>query len=360
MERPGGSPLKKGDWLRTDSANIGENGCREAPVPLFQQAASEDPVMHEQGRIDILLPTYNGERFVERQIESILDQMDARCRMLIRDDASSDETLSLVRRFAVGQPDRVALLEDDGARLGACGNFGRLLEYSDADYVALCDQDDVWLPGHISSLLERIQTVERECGTETPVLAHTDLVVVDENLRTMAPSFWSYSNINPVRGNRLNGLLVQNVVTGCATMVNRALARLACPIPKTAPMHDWWLALVASAFGRIEAVPEKTVLYRQHSSNRLGATCYDWQYVVRRTVDVFCRGAVAKWRCTTQRQAAEFLRRFAMSLNPSQRAAVAAYVELENAGFLDRRLQLLKYGFLKTGPLRNLGWLMMI
>jgi glycosyltransferase involved in cell wall biosynthesis len=320
----------------------------------------KDPAMRPERRIDVLLATYNGEHFVERQIESIVDQMDANCRLLIRDDLSSDGTLPIVRRWALRHPNRIVLLEDESPRLGACSSFGRLLEYSDADYMVLCDQDDVWLPGRISRPLERIQAVEQKWGTETPTLAHTDLMVVDESLNTIAPSFWSYSNINPLCGSKLNRLLVQNVVTGCATVVNRALARLACPIPKTTPVHDWWLALVASAFGRVEAVSERTVLYRQHSSNHLGATCYDWRYVIQRARDVLCRQAVAQWRRTTQQQAAEFLRRFATELKPRQRAMVAAYVELENAGFLDRRFQLLKYGFLKTGPLRNLGWLMMI
>ena len=229
-------------------------------------------------------------------------------------------------------------MDDGGPRLGACGSFARLLEHSDADYVVLCDQDDVWLPGHISQPLARIAAIERELGTDTPVLAHTDLVVVDENLHTIAPSFWAYSNLDPSRGSSLNRLLVQNVVTGCATIINRALARRACPIPKTAPMHDWWLALVASAFGRIEAVAEPTVLYRQHANNRLGATCYDWRYLARHAWEVFLRGDAAEYFCRTERQAAAFLQRFGEDLAPRHRATVNAYVGLKNAGFLDRRL----------------------
>ena len=260
--------------------------------------------------------------------------MNAGCRLLLRDDCSSDGTLAVVRQLASRHPDRIVLFEDDGPRLGACGSFGRLLKYSDADYVVFCDQDDVWLPGRIEKPLQRIQAVERQWGRQTPVLAHTDLVVVDENLRTIAPSFWSYSNLDPARGSQLNRLLVQNMVTGCATTINRALARRACPIPPTTLMHDWWLALVASALGRIEAVPERTVLYRQHPNNRLGATRYDWRYVIDRAVDIFCRGAVLRWRRTTQQQAAEFLRRYAADLPPHHRVALAAYVDLENAGFL--------------------------
>jgi glycosyltransferase involved in cell wall biosynthesis len=316
--------------------------------------------MDKRNRIDILLGTYNGESFVERQIESILDQMDDGCRLLIRDDGSSDGTLSLVRRFVRQQPHRVVLLDDAGPRLGPCGNFGRLLEHSDADYMVLCDQDDVWQPGRISMPLERIQAVERQTGADTPVLAHTDLVVVDESLRTIAPSFWSYSHIDPYRGSQLNRLLVQNVVTGCATMMNRALARLASPIPADVQMHDWWLALVASAFGRIEAIPEPTVLYRQHGNNRLGAICYNWRYILHRAKEMLCRGDTTRCFCETQRQAAAFLRRFILRLQYRDRATVLAYMELNHTGFLDRRLKLLKYGFLRTGWLRNLGWLIMI
>lgn len=316
--------------------------------------------MPHDATIDILLATYNGERFVQRQIESVLDQMGDDHRLLVRDDGSSDGTVPLVREFARRHPGRVVLLDNEGKRLGACGSFGRLLERSNADYVTFCDQDDVWLPGRLALPLERIQAVERKFGPQMPVLAHTDLVVVDENLLSMAPSFWSYSRLDTVRGSRLNRLLVQNVVTGCATMMNRALVDRACPVPSTAAMHDWWFALTASVFGRIEAVAEPTILYRQHGKNSLGASRYDWRYVMQRAADVIGGRAIVRWRSTTRQQAVEFLRRFGETLEPRHRETVAAYVELENTGFFKRRVQLVRHGFLKSGPLRNLGWFVMI
>lgn len=316
--------------------------------------------MTTQSRIDILLGTYNGERFVERQIESILDQMDDRCRLLVRDDGSTDRTVLMVRQFARQHPRQIRLLNDAGPRLGPCGNFGRLLEHSDADYVVLCDQDDVWRPGRIALPLERLQAIERRLGVDTPALVHTDLVVVDENLRTIAPSFWAYSRISPRHGGHLNRLLVQNVVTGCATMINRSLARLASPIPANVQMHDWWLALVAAAFGRVEAIPQATVLYRQHDNNQLGAVRYDWRYVLGRAKEMFRCGDMMRRFHETQRQAAAFGDRFAASLPQRDEATVAAYLKLDRAGFLNRRMQLLRHGFLKTGWLRNLGWLIVI
>jgi glycosyltransferase involved in cell wall biosynthesis len=310
-------------------------------------------------RIDILLPTYNGERYLTRQVDSVLAQMDERCRLLVRDDGSSDGTRGLLRQIVDRHPDRVVLLDEDG-RLGACGNVNRLLERSEADYVLLCDQDDAWLPGHLAKPIERMEAIERQRGAATPILVHTDLTVADEELESICPSFWSYSKLDPVRGSRLNRLLLQNVVTGCVTTLNRAMVRLACPIPATAAMHDWWLALVASAFGHIEAISEPTTLYRQHGKNCVGASGYTWAYVRRKLGEVVRGDALAKWRRTTQRQAEGFQQRFADRLSPEQRAMVAAYVQLETAGPLRRRTQIFKYGFFKAGLVRNLGWLAMI
>jgi glycosyltransferase involved in cell wall biosynthesis len=317
--------------------------------------------MKQRCRVDVLLATYNGERFLERQIESILEQMDSDCRLLIRDDGSSDGTLSLVQKFVSQEPHRVVLLNDQSPRLGVCANFGRLIEHSDADYVAFCDQDDIWLPGHLSTPLERIKAVEQDLGANTPVLAHTDLVVVDENLQTIAPSFWSYLNIDPYHGSKLNRLLIQNVVTGSAMMINRALARWACPIPQSGvPMHDWWLALIASAFGRIETIPAKTVLYRQHSGNHVGAKHYDWRYISHLALKVVCHSWVATCLRRSQLQADVMLQRYAASLSPTNWRMLSDLVNLSKTGFLERRLLLMKHGLFGMGRLRNLSWLMMI
>ncbi len=123
-----------------------------------------------QDRVDILLASFNGVRFIERQIESVLGQTHSGCRLLIRDDGSTDGTTLLVRKLVVREPQRIVLLEDGCTGLGSCRSFGRLLEQAHADYVVLCDQDDVWLSGRIAKTIERIKAIERERGTDTPVL----------------------------------------------------------------------------------------------------------------------------------------------------------------------------------------------
>jgi hypothetical protein len=254
----------------------------------------------------------------------------------------------------------VIFQEDGTSRLGARGSFSRLLENSDADYVALCDQDDLWLPGHITKPLARIQATEQTLGKNTPVLAHTDLTVADGSLQTIAPSFWRYSRLDPYRGRFLNRLLIQNVVTGCVMMMNRALIRKACPIPSVAPMHDWWIALVAAAFGRIEVLPESTILYRQHGGNHIGATHYNWRYVIRRAKFMLCHDFIAEHLGQTQQQAAAFVERYDADLQPEQRESLQVFLNLRKFGFFQRRFQMLRHGFLRSGILSNLGWLLLI
>src|SRR5690606_13737176 len=159
--------------------------------------------------------------------------------------------------------------------------FARLLGASTADYIMFCDQDDVWLPGKVTLTLAKMQELEAACGAETFLLVHTDLRIVDENLNLVADSGHRYQQIDPDRGNTLGRLLVQNIATGCTIMVNRALRDLALPIPGAALMHDHWLSLVSACFGKIAYLPEPTLLYRQHSGNKVGAQVWSPAYAVR-------------------------------------------------------------------------------
>ena len=236
-------------------------------------------MLHE-AKVDILLATYNGARFVQRQIESVLENVQPGWRILIRDDGSADDTVSIIERIAAGRPDCIRLIADGGQRLGASGNFARLLQHAEADYVMFCDQDDVRLPSRIQKPLERMKTLEDELGPETPLLFHTDLAVVDEELRPLSPSFWKYGRIDPRTGNSLSRLLVRNVVTGSATTINRA-ARFGLAHSPNGRDARLVAALVAAGCGRLEYLPEATVLYRQHSGNAIGARPWGWSDVAR-------------------------------------------------------------------------------
>lgn len=133
-----------------------------------------------------------------------------------------------------------------------------------------CDHDDVWKPRKVEMTVRRMMELEQANGQDIPLLVHTDLVVADENLKVLSDSMFRSQNLNR-KGNRLNNLLVQNNVTGCTMMVNKALVDMVGPAPKHAVMHDWWMALIAACFGKIGFVRQATILYRQHHANEVGA-----------------------------------------------------------------------------------------
>ncbi len=219
----------------------------------------------------VLLATYNGAAFLPAQLESILSQTHG-WKLLVRDDGSSDGTKKIVsNRAADGTP--VILMDDGQPRLGARSNFARLLEKAremGADYCTLSDQDDVWLPSKLDEQFKQMKSLERKFP-HCPILIHSDLEVVNQNLKIIHPSFMQYQKIHHESSNPLRVLLCQNFVTGSTVMMNRSLLQLALPVPKEALMHDWWLALCAAAFGRLEYYGMPLVKYRQHGNNEIGA-----------------------------------------------------------------------------------------
>ncbi|MDX8377108.1 MAG: glycosyltransferase family 2 protein, partial [Mariprofundales bacterium] len=190
----------------------------------------------------------------------------------IRDDGSSDETVLLIQKLE-SQYSNIHYIDDGLGNLGASGNFAHLLNIAsnkDGDYVLFADQDDVWFSDKISQQMQRMLILEQQYPN-IPMLIHSDMEVVDANLQQIHPSFMVYQGINHESNNPLQVLLAQNFVTGCTMMINRSLLELALPIPKEALMHDWWLALCAAVFGRIEYIDKPLVKYRQHGNNEVGA-----------------------------------------------------------------------------------------
>lgn len=226
-----------------------------------------------QGRtIRILLSAYNGARYIVEQIESIRAQTLTDWLLIVRDDGSSDSTVRIVEEFA-RMDGRIGLLRDERGNLGPAASFGALLDHASARgaaYVALADQDDVWRPDKLQRQIELLQAQEATAGPDHPTLVHSDLIVVGNDLRQIHPSFLRHHRLEHLSVDPLSRLLVQNFVTGCTTVFNRALLRAVIPMPRVV-MHDWWLAQCAAALGSLLFVQEPTVLYRQHESNVVGS-----------------------------------------------------------------------------------------
>ncbi len=235
--------------------------------------------------IAILLSTYNGERYLAEQLDSILAQDYSDWHLWIRDDGSQDGTCVLLAAYA--QRDARISVITDGENLGAKGSFFRLLEQcSNADYWMFADQDDVWFPNKVRREWEMMQMIEQV--RSRAVVVHSDAQVVGSDLQMIAPSFWQYASIRPdlVDVNPYY-LAFANSVTGCTMLINRQARDLALSMPSQAIMHDAWIALYVLASGGI-VVPiyESLLLYRQHENNVCGAgvqvfSCHSWRQNIR-------------------------------------------------------------------------------
>lgn len=231
--------------------------------------------------IDILMSTYNGARFLKPQLDSILSQSYKDFRLIIRDDGSADDTMRILEEYAIREP-RIRLSLDSIGKLGARQSFMKLIENAGADYFMLSDQDDVWLPEKIDKTRELMLKMEAKNGSEVPLLVFTDLTVTDENLETIDTSLWNYQKLDPLIYKNWRNLLAQNVVTGCAILGNRAAASASLPFALPEMMHDHWIAVNVAKYGRIEYLPEPTVLYRQHNRNVEGGKQFGIGYAAKR------------------------------------------------------------------------------
>ncbi len=217
-------------------------------------------------RVQILVSTYNGVAHLRPLVESLLAQDHPQIDVLVRDDGSSDGTIPLLREYA-GRHANVEVIA--GESLGVTGSFFRLLELSSpaAGYLALCDQDDVWQPDKISRAVKTLNDSRRK----GPILYCSRLAVVDAHLNLLG-----YSDI-PRRGLSFRNALVQSSFFGCTSVFNQAARVLLLrEFPQHACAHDWWMYLVASAFGVVIYDAEPRILYRRHPANVSGITLRTW------------------------------------------------------------------------------------
>lgn len=218
-------------------------------------------------KVQILLSSYNGEKYIREQIDSILKQDYPNISLLIRDDGSTDKTVDIIKEYVANDP-RISFYQ--GENVGVRESFFDLMRNADTsmDYYALSDQDDVWKPHKISRAIMLLGDCDKQpalyCGRTE--LVTQELIPIKSTIKK-AP-------IRPHFGNAL----VENIATGCTCVFSRSLMELVVNhIPEFTVMHDWWLYLSASAFGKVVFDEEACVLYRQHEHNMIGtkATYYE-------------------------------------------------------------------------------------
>jgi len=219
--------------------------------------------------LTILLATYNGEKYLPAQLNSLLNQTFTQFRIWVQDDVSTDATWDILNEYNARYPGKFHLIRRNTNSGSAMNNFLDLITTVRDDYLMLCDQDDIWLPNKIELTMAKMKEMEKEYPG-LPLLVHTDLKVVDQDLQIISPSFRIQTKRNYNRM-AFNQVLNLNNVSGCTAMYNLALAELLYTPPKHCVMHDWWLQLVGMAFGKVGHINDATLLYRQHGQNACGA-----------------------------------------------------------------------------------------
>ena len=216
--------------------------------------------------VAVLLATYNGDRFITEQLNSLLNQTYQDFVCYIHDDGSKDQTLQICQEYEKKYPSKFRIL-DYAPTGGAKNNFLSLMKNVDAELVMFCDQDDVWLPNKIEEMVESVKNVDGD------FLAFSDLKIVDEQLNILEDSFYQATHVQVDAINYKNAL-IKGFIPGCTMMVSRGLVQKALLYKDDSniKMHDWWLVIMALVNDtRMVFVDKPLGLYRQHSSNTIGA-----------------------------------------------------------------------------------------
>ena len=321
--------------------------------------------------ITVLLAAWQGAAYIEEQLDSILNQtiengtkesgQEHVIRIVVSDDGSTDGTREILAKYEREYPGRVILNHRSEERRAkdsadgipaAAGNFFWLLSQAEGEYFMLSDQDDVWKENKVERLLKRMQELEAQHGADYPLLVHSDMEVVDANLKMIHPSFFQYQKCDPSRVT-FSELLVENSVTGGAVMMNRALLALLKERPAACFMHDWWIALAASCFGTIACVKEPLYLYRQHGNNTLGAK--ETGSVKEVTERLGRTEQVSENYNRMAAQAHAFGKMYGERMSEKQKATLRAYLALRYQSPAGRFKNIMKNRFFKSSKIQTLA-----
>lgn len=298
---------------------------------------------------EILLCTYNGEKYIRAQIDSILAQKDTRWHLTVSDDGSTDGTVAILDEYVARYPHRIRRYVS-GRRFGnARDHFFHLMEHCEVPYMLFCDQDDVWYRDKVGRVLTMLREIERVHGEDCPALAFTDQTPTDENLNPLAQSLMAYHDQHAEEID-YRAILLQNIVTGGAMGVNAAAAKMAARVRDRnhVIMHDWWLAAVAARFGEVRFIDESLSDYRQHGHNNVGAkNVQGWAYIAQKLSHL---REVRRTIVLKKEQAAQFYSTYRRWLDDEDERFLLAFARSHSGpGFYLRHMALIHGLFRKTG-----------
>jgi glycosyltransferase involved in cell wall biosynthesis len=222
--------------------------------------------------LELLLPTYNGSRYLPELLESLCHQTFSDFSLLTYDDGSNDDTIAIVNKYS----DRLRIERvpnPTGNNIGAVKSFSLLMDRTSAECIMFCDQDDIWENTKIEMGITKLAESVKQYG-DVPMVIFSDLSLISGSGKDLKTSFLGSMGFNPAALDDPYYLAFRNPAPGCSMTVNKALIDAALPLQTAALMHDWWLMLSASLTGKIIFIDSKLIRYRVHQSNALGVA-YD-------------------------------------------------------------------------------------
>ena len=286
--------------------------------------------------ISVAMATYNGEKYLEEQLDSILSQTLLPSEIIVCDDQSTDGTQKILDKYQ--QKGLLKYFVNDN-RLGFIGNFKRAVSLTSPDhYIALSDQDDIWLPGKIQAAAALLLKIE---NGQRPAMVYSDLVLVDEDKNLLNQSFRNELGQGDYI-HCLDTLLFGCFVNGCTMLMNPNMRNYFSSIPENASLnHDTWMSLIAYTFGEVAVVPDSLIWYRKHRNNATDVG------------DFHKLGRLSRWWAEVRQSfkkndlfedqisfVTEFYHTFEHNLNADQKNLIQKFMKLKGKSYLEKKIAL--------------------
>jgi glycosyltransferase involved in cell wall biosynthesis len=211
--------------------------------------------------ISVALATYNGSLYLEEQLLSIFNQTQLPKEVIIVDDLSTDNTIEIIEHFQKSYSFIHLFVNEKN--VGPIKSFQKAISKSNYEYIALCDQDDIWDKNKLELCLCEIKKIQKG---NSPTIVFTDLKMIDSTGNILRDSFWNVHRYRPTNF-QFKELLIGNFVTGCTILMDKNMKNEISSMPDVIVMHDYWMALIVFGFGNYKALNCTTMRYRVHSNS---------------------------------------------------------------------------------------------
>lgn len=282
--------------------------------------------------ISVFLTSFNGEQFIEEQIESILSQTSPADELIVCDDRSSDATIAILKKYRAKGFLKYFINDQ---QKGVTANFAQALHFTKKNnWVAFADQDDIWLPERLSLLKKAITTTD----PQLPFLLYSDAILINEKKEIINPSFWNELGLDHYR-HTLATLVLGNYVLGCSSVINPLLKQYLAAMPaKIALHHDAWIALCAYCFGGYREIDTPLVYYRKHLNNVTAISRYTKTETILGSLTNHVHAFIRNDYLNDQIALIElFIQQYRLSLSKEQLSIMQTFLKIKNKSYLTKK-----------------------